>query len=71
MNDHSFFLALDYHFRYIMADAKQIIFFRRRRRYMAEETKDFGEQLFPVPPKVREKLTSRVRNSTRNFKMNP
>ena len=22
---------------------------------MAEETKDFGEQLFPVPPKVREK----------------
>ncbi|MRR14295.1 hypothetical protein EG833_02465, partial [archaeon] len=26
-----------------------------RRRYMADETKDFGEQIFPVPPKVREK----------------
>jgi acetyl-CoA synthetase len=36
-----------------MADAKKIISLRRR--YMAEETKDFGEQLFPVPPKVREK----------------
>jgi acetyl-CoA synthetase len=56
MNDHSFFLDLDCDFGYIMADAKKIIFLRRRRRrYMAEETKEFGEQLFPVPPKVREK----------------